>query len=85
MVCANGENSLTFFFSFGQKCSLLTLEVGSITQPKAPRFVKWMKKLSNSNSGYSTSVQCREILEDSVYVNKEEPPLLVPSKEDFGF
>ena len=33
----------------------------------------------------SPSVQCREILEDSVYVNKEEPPLLVPTKEDFGF
>ena len=31
------------------------------------------------------SVQCSEILEDSVYVNKEEPPWLVPTKENFGF
>ena len=30
-------------------------------------------------------MQWSEILEDSVYVNKEAPPWLVPTKENFGF
>ena len=38
MVCADGKNSSSSRLT--KKCSLLTLKVGSITQPKAPRFVK---------------------------------------------
>ena len=89
MVCTDGENFLTFFSLVWLKMLFWALEVGSKTQPKAPWFVKKMKKnikvlIPTQDAGWQESLfsmQWSKILEDSVYVNKEEPLWLVPTNK----